>query len=400
MPQLFFFSFPCSGLEASLLDGFVMEIHSDESARANTLKRVKVALVAPSFRYVGGPAVQADLLVRLWRDDPDVEMSFLSIDPPLPAPLAWAENIRGLRTLLRQPIYFANLWRGLKDVEIAHIFSTSYWSFLIAAAPAWLIATLRGKKSLINHRSGDARDHLRRFRSGTFVLSRADELVVPSNYLVDVFREFGLKAAVVPNLVDLSQFHYRERNPLRPHLVCTRGFSACYGVDVVVRAFAEVQRMVPEAELDLVGEGPLEQQIRELVADLKLTGVNFVGVASRQRIGDCYDQADIFINASSLDNMPVSVIEAFRAGTPVVTTAPESMPWLVEHERTGLLSAVGDERALAANVIRLLKDSALAQRLARNAYRQSGKYTWGVVREQWLNVYRRMLEPCAVARAA
>lgn len=366
----------------------------------NKKERLKVAMVAPSFRYVGGPAVQADLLLRLWRDDPDVDMSFVSIDPPLPVWIAWAEGIRGLRTILREPIYFVNLWRGLKDVDIVHIFSTSYWSFLVAAAPAWLIATMLGKKSLINHRSGDARDHLRRFRSGTFVLARADEVVVPSSYLVDVFREFGLKAAVVPNLVDLSQFHYRERNPLRPHLVCTRGFSACYGVDVVVRAFAEVKRVYPDAELDLVGEGPLEEQVRELVAELKLSGVNFVGVASRQEIGDCYDQADIFINASSLDNMPVSVIEAFRAGTPVVTTAPESMPYLVEHERTGLLSGVGDEKALAANVMRLLGDAALAKRLARNAYQESGKYTWGVVREQWLNVYRRMLDPCAVARAA
>lgn len=369
-------------------------------AEGNPQKRVKVALVAPSFRYVGGPAVQADLLLRLWRGDADVEMSFVSVDPPLPTALAWAESMRGLRTILRQPIYLANLWRAFQAVDIVHIFSTSYWSFLVAAAPAWVIATLRGKKSLINHRSGDARDHLRRFRSGTFVLSRADELVVPSNYLVEVFREFELNAVVVPNLVDLSQFHYRERNPLRPHLVCTRGFSACYGVDVVVRAFAEIKRRVPDAELDLVGEGPLEHQIRKLVADLKLTGVNFVGVASRQEIGGCYDQADIFINASSLDNMPVSVIEAFRAGTPVVTTSPESMPWLVEHERTGLLSAVGDERALAANVMRLLQDSALAKRLARNAYEQSGKYTWGVVRKQWLNVYRRMLDSCGVENPA
>jgi len=373
---------------------------SDDTRSASRPERMKIALVAPSFRYVGGPAVQADLLLRLWHDDPDVEMRFVSIDPPLPASVAFVERIRGLRTILRQPIYLMNLWRGIKDVDIVHIFSASYWSFLIAAAPAWLMATVLGKKSLINHRSGDARDHLRRFRSGPFVLSRADALVVPSNYLVDVFREFGLKALVVPNLVDLAQFHYRARRPLRPHLVCTRGFSACYGVDVVVRAFAEIKSVYPEAELDLVGGGPLEGAIRELVGELNLTGVNFVGVASRQDIGKCYDHADILINASSVDNMPVTIIEAFRAGTPVVTTAPESIPRLVEHERTGLLSAVGDERALAANVIRLLGDAALAERLAWNAYQQSGKYTWDVVREQWLSVYRRMLDRGAVAQTA
>jgi len=270
---------------------------------------------------------------------------------------------------------------------VAHIFSAAYWSFLLAPAPAWLIARLRDKKTIINYRSGEARDHLRRFRSGKFVLARADQIVTPSGYLVDVFREFGLSAVVVPNLVDLSQFRYRERNPLRPHLVCTRGFSRYYSVDVVVRAFAEVKKDYPEARLDLVGGGPLEADIRKLVGDLNLGGVNFPGVVSRSQIGKYYDQADIFINASWLDNMPVSVIEAFGSGTPVVTTSPESMPYLVEHERTGLLSPVGDEKSLAANVVRLLRDPALAARLARNAHAESKKYTWKVVREQWVRVY-------------
>jgi len=355
-------------------------------------KRLKVAIVAPSLRYVGGQAVQAELLLRLWRDDPDVETSFIAVDPPLPRWLAWAESIPGLRTILREPIYFVHLWRGLREVEIAHIFSASYWSFLLAPAPAWLFARLRGKRALINYRSGEARDHLRRFRSGKFILSRVDEIVAPSGYLVDVFREFGLSAVVVPNVVDLSQFHYRERNPCLPHLVCTRGFSAYYCVDVVVRAFAEVKKVYSGAKLDLVGGGPLEEDIRKLVEELKLADVTFFGVASRHEIGKCYDRADIFINASWLDNMPVSIIEAFAAGTPVVTSSPESIPYLVEDEKTGLLSPVGDAKALAANVLRLLSDPALATRMAQNAYSESSKYTWTAVRAQWLTVYRRLVD--------
>ncbi|MGA7630694.1 MAG: glycosyltransferase family 4 protein, partial [Terriglobales bacterium] len=251
---------------------------------------------------------------------------------------------------------------------------------------------VHAKKTLIHYHSGEARDHMKRFRSAPFVLSRVEEIVVPSGYLVDVFWEFGLQAAVVPNLVDFSQFHYRRRDPLGPRLVCTRGFSPYYSVDVVVRAFAEVRKACPEARLALVGGGPLEGEIRGLVSDLKVDGVNFTGVVSRTEIGKYYDAADIFINASWLDNMPVSIIEAFGAGTPVVTTSPECMPYLVEHERTGLLSPVGDEKALAANVIRLLREPGLARSLAENAHAESQKYTWDVVRGQWLNVYRGLME--------
>ena len=363
---------------------------SPQKGGSSSRPRMKVAIVAPSLRYVGGQAVQADLLLRLWQNDPEIEVTFIAVDPPLPWLLAWAERIPGLRTILREPIYFWHLWRGFKNVDIAHIFSASYWSFLLAPAPAWFFARLRGKKTIINYRSGEARDHLQRFRSGRFVLARADLIVAPSAYLVDVFKEFGLRTVVVPNLVDLSQFHYRERRPLGPHLICTRGFHEYYSLDKVVAAFAEVRKQYPEAQLDLVGGGSLERDVRRQVAEQRIGGINFLGVASRQQIGKYYDNADIFINASWLDNMPVSVIEAFGAGTPVVTTSPESMPYLVENERTGLLSRVGDENALAANVVRLLREPELASRLARNAHEESRKYTWSVVREQWVRAYREV----------
>jgi glycosyltransferase involved in cell wall biosynthesis len=352
--------------------------------------KCRVALVAPTLRYVGGQAVQADLFLRNWKYDPDVEATFIAVDPALPRWLQWIERIPALRTIIREPIYLLALWRGLRDVDVAHIFSASYWSFLIAPAPALLVSRLRGAKTLINYRSGEARDHLRRFRTARPLLAKADMLIVPSGYLVNVFREFDLPAKVVPNVVDMTQFSFRLRNPLRPHLVCTRGFHAYYSVDVVVRAFAEVLKAFPEARLDLVGGGPEESEIKSLVARLGLADVNFCGVATRQDIGSFYNKADIFINASCLDNMPVSVIEAFAAGTPVVSTAPESMPYLVDHERTGLLSPVGDDGALAKNVLRLLRDPELAQQLALNAHEESRRYSWPVVREEWIEVYRSL----------
>ncbi|MGA9388939.1 MAG: glycosyltransferase family 4 protein [Candidatus Sulfotelmatobacter sp.] len=365
------------------------ELQGDDK---NKRVRLKVAIVAASLRYVGGQSVQAELLWRHWKEDPAVEARFIPIDPVLPLLLRWAERIPFLRTVLRQPLYLSTLWRALGDADIAHIFSAGYWSFLVAPAPALWIAHRRRKKAIIHYHSGEARDHLQRFRSARAILPKADGLVVPSEYLVHVFHEFGLGARAIPNIVDASQFSFRDRKPLRPHLICTRGFHPYYGLDVVVRAFAEVQKQFPEARLDLVGKGPSESEIRALVRDLNLAGVHFMGVASREEIGRFYDRADIFINASWLDNMPVSIEEAFACGTPVASTAPESISYFVEHERTGLLSAVGDAQALAANVIRLLRDADLSARLATNAYRQSQAYHWPAVREQWLEAYRS-IEP-------
>jgi glycosyltransferase involved in cell wall biosynthesis len=184
---------------------------------------------------------------------------------------------------------------------------------------------------------------------------------------------------------------FRARRPLRPRLVCTRGFHPYYRVDLVVQAFAQVQRVFPEASLDLAGAGPLEGRIRDLVQQLKLSGVRFLGAVPRGEIGNVYDEADIFVNASSLDNMPVSVLEAFASGTPVVSTAPEGMGYLIDHERTGLLSAPGEAAPLAENILRLLRDEELSSRLAANAYEESSRYRWTAVRERWLAAYRTLM---------
>ena len=361
------------------------------SSRASSLGTLRVAIIAPSLRYVGGQSVQADLLMRHWQGDPEIHANFIPVDPQFPGGLRWVARIPGLRTLVRTPFYVAALWRGLGDADVAHIFSASYASFLIAVFPAWLVARIRGKKTLINYHSGEARDHLRRSAIARAILKRADQVVTPSAFLVDVFREFDLAAEAIPNNVDFSQFTYRPRTPLQPHLVCTRGFHTYYSIDVAVKAFAQVQKEFPSARLALVGGGPLESSIRQLVTDMKLSGVNFCGVISRQEIGKYYDRADIFVNASRLDNMPISVLEAFASGTPVISTSPQGMRYLVDDGRTGLLSEPGDATALAQNILRVLRDPQFGARLAANAFEGLRRYRWESVREQWLHAYRALV---------
>lgn len=354
------------------------------------MKPLSVTIVAPSLRYVGGQAVQADLLRRHWKGDPEVSVTFVPIDPDLPRGLRWILGIPYLRTLVRTPCFLSELWRGISRADIVHIFSASYSSFLLAPLPAWLLARLCGKNTLINYRSGEAPDHLQGSLIARAVLRIADQIVVPSQYLVDIFRQYHVAAKVVPNVVDLGQMTYRTRIPLRPRLLCTRMFEPYYQVDLVVRAFAEILKSFPEARLCLVGSGSLEKPIRALVVELGISNVEFAGAVARHDIGRYYAQADIFINASQLDNMPVSILEAFACGTPVVTTAPDGMRYIVEHERTGLLCEPGDWRALAGNVFRLLQDPRLALRLAQNAHAESHRYQWDVVRGQWLEIYRSL----------
>ena len=360
------------------------------SSNKSRSRPLRVAIIAASMQYVGGQSVQADLLLSNWQRDVEVQAKLIPIDPDLPRHLRWARKIPFLRTVIREPIYLWSLWRGLKSTDVAHIFSASYWSFLIAPVPALLIARLRGAKTVIHYHSGEARDHLKRFTTARALLRWAEKLVVPSAYLAEVFAGFGLQAQVIPNIVDLSRFGFKIREPLRPRLVCTRGFHPYYRIDIVVRAFAAVKQIHPEACLDLVGGGPQEEEIRDLVRQLNVGDVSFSGVVSHDQIAKCYDDADIFINASEVDNMPVSILEAFASGTPVISTAPDGIRYIVEHERTGLLSGTGDAVALACNVIRVLREPGLSAPLALSARQECSRYSWEQVRGRWIDIYNSL----------
>jgi len=353
--------------------------------------RLRVAIVAASPRWIGGQGVQAETLMRSWQGDPVVDASFIPIDPDFVDCLRWAQHVPLVRTLVRIPHYVAALWRGTREAELIHIFSASYWSFLLAPLPAWLVARFRGSRTLINYHSGEAEDHLSRSKLAVRVLRAADRIVVPSQYLVEVFRQFNLSAEEVPNAVDLRQFAFRPRRPLKPRLVCTRGFHPYYNVGVAVRAFALVKEQYPGAQLCLLGGGREENQVRGVVKELKLNDVEFAGAVPHDIIHRFYEQNDIFINASWLDNAPVSILEAFASGTPVVTTTPKGIRYMVEHERTGLLCEPGDWKALGKHVLRLLKEQEFALFLAQNAYENLTRYTWSAVRKRWLDEYASTL---------
>src|SRR5690606_9865679 len=131
-----------------------------------------------------------------------------------------------------------------------------------------------------------------------------------------VFKAFGLDAIAIPNDVDPRDFHYRVRRKLEPTILVPRALEANYNVACALRAFRIVQEQYPDARLTVLGTGPLRKQLEQTARDLKLRNATFAGRVQRDAIADCFDEHDILLNSSSVDNMPVSLLEAFAAGLP------------------------------------------------------------------------------------
>jgi glycosyltransferase involved in cell wall biosynthesis len=360
--------------------------------------KLRVAIVAPSLRILGGQAVQADQLLRGWQNDPDVDAWLVPVNP-VSRGLRFATEMKYLRTCVNEMTYLPLLVRELAGADVVHVFSASYSSFLLAPLPAILVARALGKPVVLNYRSGEAWDHLQRSAIARKAIAAVNKNVVPSRFLVDVFRRFGIDATIIPNIVDLQRFQFRERDPLRPRLLSTRNFDALYNVAATIRAFRIVQDRWPAASLTLVGGGSQESDLRALVSDLRLQHVEFIGRVKPDDIAAFYTANDIYIQSPNIDNMPTSVLEAFASGLPVVSTQAGGVPAILTHGQHGLLARLADYETLGHHVLRLLDNPDYARRLARNAYATTHACTWPSVREQWLRAYRSVLTAGRLATA-
>jgi glycosyltransferase involved in cell wall biosynthesis len=345
-------------------------------------------MVAPSTDILGGQAVQAARLLECLQSEPSLSISFLPVNPRLPGALGSLQKIKYLRTVVTSLCYFWLLLARVRKYDVIHIFSASYLSFLLAPTPAILVARLYGRRTILNYRSGEAEDHLTRWRSARATIRQVDQIVVCSGYLVEIFSRFGFAAYGIPNIVQLDRFVFRERNPLRPVFLCNRNFESHYNVACVLRAFAIIQRRHENAKLTLAGDGKERASLEKLAQELDLRNVDFVGAVPPEQMPELYAAADIFLNGSDIDNMPTSLIESFAAGLPVVTTDAGGIPYIVTDGATGLLVSKGDYESMAAAALRLLAEPAFASGIANNAYRECQKYAWDSVRDEWLKLYR------------
>lgn len=356
-------------------------------------RRLRVAIIVASLRILGGHSVQAQRLMMGWATDDEIDAWIVPINPVPPRPFDRLLHIKYVRTIVTQLCYWPLLIRELRRADVVHVFSASYSSFLLAPLPALIVARLFGKPVLLNYHSGEAEGHLRQSWIARTVLRRHVAMnVVPSPFLRDVFKRFDIEAAVVFNTIDRRDFVYRARDlrcrPLK--LLSTRNFDSVYNVDCTLRAFARVQARFADATLTLVGSGPQEAALRALAAELGLTGVRFVGRVAPQEIPAYCSLADIYIQTPAADNMPLSILEAFASGLPVVSTDVGGVPAVLTHGKHGLLAPDGDAEAIAAQVIDLVERPEYAKQLAAAAHASCAQYDWQNVRGSWLRLYRRL----------
>lgn len=350
-----------------------------------------ICLVGPLPPPSGGMANQCEQMFRLLRNE-GVDVELVCTNSPYRP--AWLGRLPVVRAAVRLLPYLLNLWRASGRAQVIHVLANSGWSWHLCAAPAALIARLRNTPVIIHYHGGSADSFFAdtsRYVLG--MLARASLRVTPSVFLQRVFLRYGLSAEVIPNIIDLSRFVPAPPRSFAyaPHVLVTRNLEAIYDIPTAIRAFARVQPVFPGARLTVAGSGPELTRLQTLVAGLGLQDcVRFSGRIANADMPVLYAMADCLLNPSTVDNMPISILEAFASGVPVVSSSAGGIPDMVEQGVSGLLVPVGDDEAMARELLSVLQDASLAAGLRQAGLQQAQKYAWPQVRTQWLDAYRKV----------
>ncbi|MDN5325991.1 MAG: hypothetical protein PWP41_687 [Moorella sp. (in: firmicutes)] len=164
------------------------------------------------------------------------------------------------------------------------------------------------------------------------------------------------------------------------------------GVQVLLEAMPRILSACPEAKLVVAGQGPMDSQLqnraRELGIDHKVCFAGYIDDRTRNQL---YRAARVAVFPSLYEPFGIVALEAMAAGTPVVASETGGLAEIITHGVDGMRAYPGNAGSLADNILAVLQDDALAEKLSANGRRLVTEvYDWENIARRTADVYREV----------
>jgi glycosyltransferase involved in cell wall biosynthesis len=218
-----------------------------------------------------------------------------------------------------------------------------------------------------------------------------DQVISVNRDHLDLLAGSHEDVAFVPNGVNLDRFDI-DSPPVEGRILFIGRLVPQKRVNDLIEAYSMIAEDVPESELVIVGTGPLKAELEELADELSVDDrIRFEGHVPDDAIPKYYASADVFVLPSVWEGHPLTLLEAWAAGTPVIATTAEGVAEFVEHERTGYLVSPHSPDDLSEAIRHVLENESLARTWADNAWRLAAEeYSWKGAAEKTDRLYRQI----------
>ncbi len=278
--------------------------------------------------------------------------------------------------------------RNRNRIDILFIEVYSGLSFILADLGSWIGKLLGIPSVLVLHGGNLPEFALEHPRWVDRVLARARAVVAPSSFLAEAIAKRGHSITIVPNVVS----EFPAAMPKRtgdPRLLWMRSFHPIYNPLMAVDMFSLLKQKLPQATMVMAGsdKGLADATRQYAIAKGLADSISFPGFLTAEGKAKEFAGANIYINTNTIDNSPVSVIEAWAYGLPVVSTDVGGIPHLVSDGVNGLLVKSGDAEDMASKVESLINMPDLVESLTRNGRDAALRSSWDSVGPLWSSVF-------------
>ena len=241
---------------------------------------------------------------------------------------------------------------------------------------------------------------------GRYILSNCEFFTANSKATRKVVLDLskgGIPVKVIPMGVDLNVFNglFNSQNIRRkyeidgPMLLAVGRFAEKKGFKYLIEAMPLILKKYPKTKLLIIGFGPLERSLKNLVVELNIErSVVFPGKMPHSELAEYFASADIFVGPSIVaedgdtEGLGVVFLEAIASKTAVVASNVGGIGDIVIHEKTGLMVEQKNPNDIFNKIDRLLSDTDLRSSIVEEGYSFiKKKYAWEVIQEKFSNLY-------------
>ena len=284
-------------------------------------------------------------------------------------------------------IYSLIRWRNQYDLAIINVFSGP--AFIVADISSYLLKVLKKPFIVVLHGGNLPNFSSSRQKWVKRVLKRAHRIVSPSRYLSRFCESMDLDVTIIPNTIKLENYIFRERSSINPKLLWMRTFHEIYNPEMAVEVIERMKNTIPDIHLTMAGQekGRLEF-VQRLVREKGLgKQISFIGFLNMQDKRKVFNNHDIYLNTTRIDNTPVSVIEAAAFGLQIISTNVGGIPDLLTENETALLVDNEDVEGMVQAIQLLLRNPGLAEKLSNNGKKIAEACSWKNILIQWENLF-------------
>lgn len=228
-----------------------------------------------------------------------------------------------------------------------------------------------------------------------FTVNESDITTVASKtlkkILLDVY-DIEKKVNIVPNFIDLEKYQDTSRQKKQNKIIHMSNFRPVKQPIIVAKVFEKVVKNIPNAQLVLVGDGPMRKDVIEYlnsrgIANFKLHGK----IRNEKKLISILSEAKVLLLPSLFENFPLVALEAHACGIPVVGSNEGGIPELVINGETGFITEKDAIDIMARHTSEILNNDALLEKLGANARLRIGEYETNTIISKYIKLYKKEL---------